>query len=62
MMSDINRILPKCPKCGRYYSEPPAISRTDNKTEICSMCGMKEAISNWFENTNQPKEGVGITN
>ena len=46
-MNDIQRILPKCPKCGRYYSEPPAISRKDNKTEICSMCGIREAISNW---------------
>ena len=37
----------KCPICGRIYKEPPAISRKDNKTEICSICGMKEAISDW---------------
>ena len=24
-----------CPICGEEYAEPPAISRTDNKTEIC---------------------------
>ena len=34
----------KCPKCGRIYTEHPAISRTDNKTEICPRCGMVEAL------------------
>lgn len=33
-----------CPKCGREYSAPPAISRKDNKTEICPVCGMVEAL------------------
>lgn len=43
---------PMCPRChgfipsnltpGRY---PGAISRTDNKTEICSDCGREEATS-----------------
>ena len=61
-MNNVQRILPKCPICGRYYSEQPALSRKDNKTKICSMCGMKEAINSLFKNTNLPKEGVGITN
>lgn len=43
MNSKVN-VNKKCPKCGRYYSEPPALSRVDNKTKICSMCGMKEAL------------------
>ena len=34
-----------CPKCGRKYSAPPAISRADNKTELCPVCGAKEAIA-----------------
>lgn len=34
----------KCPKCNRLYSDYPAISRRDNKTEICSECGTKEAL------------------
>jgi hypothetical protein len=34
----------KCPFCGRFYDEPPAISRIDNRTEICSDCGTWEAI------------------
>ena len=33
-----------CPICGREYSAPPAISRADNKTEICPVCGSREAI------------------
>ena len=34
-----------CPKCGRQYTAPPAISRSDNKTEICPVCGAEEAIA-----------------
>lgn len=34
----------KCPRCGKYYLGHPAISRKDNKTEICSTCGTEEAL------------------
>jgi len=33
-----------CPKCGKTYAGFPAISRVDNKTEICSRCGQMEAL------------------
>lgn len=33
-----------CPNCHKEYSEPPALSRRDNKTYICSNCGTKEAL------------------
>ena len=33
-----------CPKCGKYIEDYPAISRVDNKTKICSVCGAKEAL------------------
>ena len=33
-----------CPKCGREYMCPPALSRMDNETEICPVCGVAEAI------------------
>lgn len=33
-----------CPICGLPYSEPSAVSRTDNKTPICSSCGIREAV------------------
>jgi len=33
-----------CPKCGKAYSEPPALSRADNETNICPDCGTREAL------------------
>lgn len=33
-----------CPKCGKSYTEPPALSRTDNETLICPDCGTREAL------------------
>ena len=33
-----------CPRCGRSYCEPPALSREDNKTLICPDCGTREAL------------------
>ena len=34
----------KCPKCGKVYTEHPAISRDDNVTEICPDCGVLESL------------------
>ena len=33
-----------CPKCGEVYSGHPALSREDNRTLICSLCGAAEAL------------------
>ena len=33
-----------CPKCGRTYTERPALSRTDNETLICPDCGTRQAL------------------
>lgn len=33
-----------CPKCGKSYSAPPALSRLDNETLICPDCGTREAL------------------
>lgn len=33
-----------CPKCGKTYNRPPAISRDDNETPICPECGSREAL------------------
>lgn len=33
-----------CPRCLGEMSPYPAISRRDNKTEICNGCGLDEAI------------------
>lgn len=37
-----------CPKCHKYYTDYPAISRVDNKTEICPECGQIEALEDFF--------------
>lgn len=34
-----------CPKCGKMYQGYPALSRVDNKTEICPDCGVREAMT-----------------
>lgn len=36
-----------CPRCGNNYYEYPAISRLDNKTEICPTCGQAEALEQY---------------
>ena len=33
-----------CPRCGKAYSEPAALSRADNQTLICPDCGTREAL------------------
>ena len=33
-----------CPKCHQETNDFPALSRVDNKTEICSQCGITEAL------------------
>lgn len=34
-----------CPICGKEYRQYPAISRKDNRTEICPDCGVLEALA-----------------
>ena len=36
--------LSVCPRCGKTYSEHPALSRADNETLICPDCGTREAL------------------
>lgn len=45
-----------CPRCGKTYTEYPAISRKDNKTEICPQCGQLEALEAW-QKYQATKEG-----
>lgn len=33
-----------CPLCGQEYKGYPAISRTDNETEICPDCGTRQGV------------------
>lgn len=38
-----------CPKCGEEIVGYPAVSRRDNRTEICSECGQIEAMEDFLE-------------
>lgn len=42
-----------CPKCGKEYKQYPALSRRDNKTEICNLCGQDEAMEDYFKAMNK---------
>ena len=33
-----------CPLCQNIYYEPSALSRSDNKTEICTDCSTRQAL------------------
>ena len=49
----------KCPICGKYYIGQGAISRIDNKTEICTDCGVNQAMYdfiNFLQNHSNPLE------
>lgn len=46
--------MKKCPKCGGPLGKRPALSRRDNKTDICADCGYLEAI----EDAKKIIEGV----
>lgn len=46
---------PICPRCKGYIPNnekpgeyPGALSRKDNKTEVCSACGQEEAFEDYF--------------
>lgn len=51
------KIYPICPLCGKDYDGHPAISRKDNKTKICSHCGIGEAFIDFIK--NQKDENLG---
>ena len=44
-----------CPKCKQKYFQHSAISRIDNKTNICPVCGIKEALMQFIEQQNTPR-------
>ena len=54
-----------CPKCEGYIPNnatpgayPGALSRVDNKTEICSECGILEALDDYIRLNNTPNAAV----
>ena len=38
-----------CARCKNYIIGYPALSRRDNKTEICSKCGSLEALEDFMK-------------
>ena len=44
MMKDNMRPIRICPLCDEAYGSLPAISRTDNETQICPDCGSRQAL------------------
>ena len=42
-------VVQVCPKCKKEFYGHPAISRDDNKTKVCSECGVREALEKVFE-------------
>ena len=45
----------KCPKCGKMVDRLLALSRDDNQTSICDMCGIEEAMVA-FARSRTPQE------
>ena len=52
----------KCPKCGRKYTEHPALSRIDNETEICPQCGGLEAMAAVMLNERKKENNTDLSN
>jgi ribosomal protein S27AE len=55
------KVPPVCPRCGNWIPNnhepgayPGAISRVDNKTEICSGCGVDEALEQFSTGAPAP--------
>lgn len=45
-----------CPVCKNTYIAYPAISRKDNETEICPICGLTEALEDYFHNIHKEEQ------
>lgn len=48
-----------CPKCGRVYTERPALSRVDN-SPICPDCGTREALESIGVEREEQDKILGI--
>ena len=63
-MRDMEEVK-NCPRCGHYIPNdenpgayPGAMSRTDNKTEVCSPCGQAEALEDFLAEVTPQEEWV----
>ena len=48
-----------CPRCGRTYTERPAIAR-DNSGPICPDCGTREALESIGVGTDEQERIIDI--
>ena len=53
MLKSKNKI---CPRCKQVIIGYPAISRTNNKMEICSKCGIIEALEVFIKSQSKGDE------
>ena len=54
------KIYPVCPRCHHEYENYCAISRIDNKTQICEKCGLQESLLDFFKYINKKNTMNGI--
>ncbi len=51
-----------CPRCKKKVNDHPAMSRRDNKTDICDSCGTAEAIfdlkMSYMKNIEEKAEAI----
>ena len=47
-MGGMHDSLWQCPICHKITDDYPALSRKDNKTNICNDCGQTEALEDYF--------------
>lgn len=61
-MAVLRLSVKNCPRCGEDYNEFPALSRTDNKTEVCPPCGTAEAMEDFLGSGAMPQEEWAVKN
>ena len=59
-MKENERTIRVCPLCGQSYTDPPALSRTDNETPICPDCGTRQALQSIGVNTEEQEKILSI--
>ena len=59
-MKENERTPRVCPLCGAAYTEPPALSRTDNETLICPDCGTRQALQSIGVNAEEQEKILSI--
>lgn len=64
MVSRSNEKYPVCPRCKGFIPNnerpgayPGALSRADNKTEVCSACGLEEAVNDVMRGQYRKADG-----